>query len=81
MDEFTGKGDFRPQQHQQVLLPLKHLGRWMMVIWDGETNKRSVLLFDEFEFTVTHWKLLEALDSEINNCYKKHEIMVGKSKW
>jgi hypothetical protein len=49
------------------------------VVWDGETNRRNVLLFGELEFTVTHWKLIEALDSEINNCYKKHNIMVSKT--
>jgi hypothetical protein len=81
VDEFTGKGDFRVQQHTQVLLPIKHLGRWLLVIWDGETNRRSVLLFGELEFTEAHWRLIEALDSEINNCYKKHNIMVGKNKW
>jgi hypothetical protein len=64
-----------------VLLPIKHLGRWMLVVWDGETNKRNVLLFGELEFTMTHWKLIETLDSEINSCYKKHDIMVSKSKW
>jgi hypothetical protein len=70
IDESVKRADFRVKQPTHTLLPMKHLDRWALVIWDGEINKREVLTLGELEFSMGHWKMMETLDSEINKCYK-----------
>jgi hypothetical protein len=62
-------------------MPAKHLGTWMMFVWDCETKRRDLLTFREIDFTETHWDLFRKLDTEMSKNTHKYNLKQGKGKW
>ncbi len=65
IDQFVKDVTFRKNQHMEVLLPFKYMGRWLTCVWDSEHMRREVLSFSEVEFPSEQWKEISVMDAVI----------------